>query len=84
MTGDPDMDRLSPQELELEQRLRDERPIPHPGFRSMLRNQLLSDTGRSRMQPRRLRLLVASYASGGLVLLAVAAVGVLGAGPLAT
>jgi hypothetical protein len=67
---------------ELERRLHEERPLPSPGFRSMLQNQLFSQ-GRSReTNPGRVRVLIAAYASGGLVLLLLAAVGVLGAGPL--
>lgn len=83
MTDNPEIPELTPGELELEQRLRDERPIPHPGFRSMLRNRLLTDAGGEGWRPRRLRLLITAYASGGLALLAVAAIGVFGAGPLA-
>jgi hypothetical protein len=84
MSQDPNTEPLSPRELELEQRLHDQRPLPHPGFRSMLRNRLLTHAGTAPMRPRRLRLLIATYASGGLMLLAFAAVGVLGAGPLAS
>jgi hypothetical protein len=78
-----DHEPLSPAEAELEERLFSERPLPHPGFRGMLRNQLLTQAGEGAMQPRRLRLLIPLYASGGLALLAFAAVGVFGAGPLA-
>ena len=78
---------LSPAEAEavaeLETRLRDERPLPHPGFRGMLRNQLLSQGQAGEFSPGRLRVLITAYASGGLALLALAAAGVFGAGPLA-
>jgi hypothetical protein len=83
MSQDPNIEPLSPQERELEQRLLEQRPLPHPGFRSMLRNRLLTQPGTAPTQPRRLRLLIATYATGGLALLAFAAVGVFGAGPLA-
>jgi hypothetical protein len=92
MNRDPDSplggdEPLAPGEADavaaLEERLFSERPLPHPGFRSMLRNQLLTDAGGSAMRPAHLRVLIAAYASGGLALLAFAAVGVFGAGPLA-
>jgi hypothetical protein len=84
MNPDLNPEPLSPEDHELGERLRQDRPLPHPGFRSMLRNRLLSEAGTtSAPAPRRLRLLIATYASGGLALLAVAAVGVFGAGPLA-
>jgi hypothetical protein len=67
----------------LESRLRDERPLPHPGFRGMLRKRLVTDRGAAEVRPGRLRVLITAYASGGLALLALAAAGVFGAGPLA-
>lgn len=68
---------------QLENRLVQERPIPHPGFRAMLRTELLGESGSRGMVPRRRGALIAAYASTGLALLAFAAVGVFGAGPLA-
>ena len=66
------------------ERLRDARPLPRAGFRAELRAQLLTDVrGRRLAAPGRLRLLIAAQACAGAVLLAVAAVGVAGAGPLA-
>lgn len=88
MNHDPDITSgaeqpLTPGEAELAATLRQARPLPHPGFRAMLHNRLLTESGTGALRPRRLRLLVAAYASGGLALLAFAAVGVFGAGPLA-
>ena len=68
---------------ELGQRLRDSRPIPHPAFRGMVRQQLLADAGSWRERPQRLRRLVAIYACAGVALLTFAGAGVLGVGPLA-
>ena len=68
---------------ELERRLWDARPVPHPGFRATLRREL-SEGDRPRLEwPAGLRLRVAAYASAGVALLAIAAVGVAGAGPFA-
>lgn len=68
---------------ELAERLRDERPVPAPGFRGSLRRHLLGAQENRAARPQRLRLLVALYAGSGLGLLALAAIGVAGAGPLA-
>jgi hypothetical protein len=63
-------------------RLEDSRPVPRAVFRGELRRDLLSAHGPG--QPiRRLRLLIAACSLSGGLLLAVAAVGVVGAGPLA-
>jgi len=66
----------------LESRLEDERPLPRPAFRGELRRQLLS-LGGAPVPARRLRLIIAAYATCGSVLLVVAALGTAGAGPLA-
>jgi hypothetical protein len=63
-------------------RLRAERPVPRPQFRGDLRRALIAQRGPRR--PRRLHALIAAYAGSGLCLLAVAAVGVAGVGPLAS
>jgi hypothetical protein len=81
----PPFDRESgeiPEETDLRwlvERMEDERPIPDPGFRGELRRRLFAAPA----PPRRVRLLIAAYACSGLVLLAVATIGVAGAGPLA-
>ena len=65
------------------ERLEAERPIPAASFRGTLRRRLLSDLEREPSRPQRLRLLITAYAGSGLALLAVAAVGLAGAGPFA-
>jgi hypothetical protein len=91
MTDQPDIDGLidrepSAQEREelesLMQRLR-RRPVPRARFRGELRRRLLAAAEQQPSQPQRLRLLTAAYAGSGVVLLAIAALGVAGAGPLA-
>jgi hypothetical protein len=64
-------------------RLRAERPVPAPGFRGELRRRLLVG-GRRPIAPRRLRLLITAYAGSGAVLMAIAAIGLAGVGPLAS
>ena len=64
-------------------RLRAERPVPAPGFRGELRRRLLVG-GRPPIAPRRLRLLITAYAGSGAVLMAIAAIGLAGVGPLAS
>ena len=61
-------------------RLETERPIPRPGFRSAL--QLRLANRREPWRPRRLGLAIAGYLGSGFALLAVAAIGLAGAGPL--
>jgi hypothetical protein len=62
-------------------RLTDSRPVPSPGFRSAMRSMLL---GGASLAPRsRVALLIFGYASSGALLLAVAAVGLVGIGPFA-
>jgi hypothetical protein len=63
------------------ERLQVERPVPRAGFRAELRARLAAAPALWR--PRRLRLTVAAYLASGLVLLAVAALGLAGAGLLA-
>lgn len=74
------------QDAELEpiaNRLHDERPVPPAGFRAELRGRLLEVRRRRRAPSQRVRLLVAVYAGSGLALLAIAAIGASGGGPLA-
>ena len=73
----------SPELLQLTERLEDERPVPRASFRGELRRQLLKAAERHVAWPRRLRFLVSAYAGSGAALLAIAALGVAGVGPLA-
>ena len=66
---------------ELEHLLTASRPVPRPAFRGELRRQLLA--GEPRAEPLRLRRLIAAYTTSGALLMAVAIVGIAGAGPLA-
>jgi hypothetical protein len=70
---------------EVSDRLARNRPVPHATFRGDLRRLLLS-RGRVRGEPRqgRWRVLVATYSGLGALLLAVAAIGLAGAGPFGT
>ncbi|MQA75863.1 MAG: hypothetical protein GEU88_16275, partial [Solirubrobacterales bacterium] len=74
---EPGLDRLA-------ERLGTERPVPSAGYRAALRRSLLTRAPEQRFAPRRLRLLIGAYAGSGAALLLVVAVGVLGAGPLAS
>jgi hypothetical protein len=67
---------------EMAARLQASRPVPSAAFRGELRRTLLS--GRIRSRPRALWLRVAAASGSGFVLLGTAALGVLGAGPLAS
>jgi hypothetical protein len=64
-------------------RLEQERPVPRAGFRAKLRRRLLETADRQSTRPQRLRFLIAAYAGSGIALLAIAVLGVAGAGPLA-
>lgn len=67
--------------LALATRLTEQRPVPRPGMRSALRSRLL---GGALPVPRsRIAGLVFGYATSGALLLAVAAVGLVGIGPFA-
>jgi hypothetical protein len=68
-------------------RLYAERPVPAPAFRGELRRRLVSgsNTGaRTWFGDFSARALVASYLGAGLIMLAVAAAGLVGAGPFGT
>jgi hypothetical protein len=67
-----------------EERLRGERPVPSPRFRGELRRRLSQQAAPDPARPARLRLLVAAYAGSGALLLAIAAIGLAGVGPLAS
>ena len=68
---------------EIARRLEAERPVPRPAFRGDLRRSLVADTERP-LALGRVRRLVFAYAGSGFCLLAVAAVGLAGVGPLAS
>jgi hypothetical protein len=68
----------------ISQRLESSRPVPRPGFRGDLRRALLAEAGAEPAPPPRLRLLIATYAGSGLVLLAIVGVGIAGIGPFAS
>lgn len=70
--------------MRLAERLYRQRPLPAPAFRGELRRSLASAEAGSTLRPRRLWLLVGGYAASGAFLLAFAAVGVAGVGPLAS
>lgn len=67
----------------LGERLQAERQLPRPAFRSELRARLGELQHSRPWRPRRLKLAVAGYVCSGLLLLAVAAIGLAGAGPFA-
>lgn len=67
----------------LGERLERERPLPGAGFRGELRRLLLTSPRRSTSSSVRWRLWAASYAGAGALCLAVAAIGLAGAGPFA-
>lgn len=80
---------LEPEEtqalLDVGERLDRERPVPRPAFRGETGRYLSSEVeSEPHSRPRRLKLLIAGYAGSGLVLLAVAVIGLLGSGPLAS
>jgi hypothetical protein len=92
MSGDPDIDRsfdpdFPAQESEqldsLAQRMEQERPAPRALFRGELRRRLLETAERQPGGAERMRFRIAAYACSGAALLAIAALGVAGAGPLA-
>lgn len=66
-------------------RLDRERPVPRPAFRGETGRYLLAEVeSPPHSRPRRLKLLLAGYAGSGCLLLAVAVIGLLGGGPLAS
>ena len=82
----PYVDRSEAEEIDqIGERLLAERPAPRAAFRAALRAHLaeLAGSRRTAWRPGRLRALVAAYAGSGVVLLAIAAIGLTGAGPLA-
>ena len=80
----PDLDPAEAEGMvETGMRLSAARPLPEPNFRGELRRRLLGAQATGAVAPRRVRALAASYALSGLLLLAVAGVGVAGGGPFA-
>lgn len=72
----------TPEEIvRLAERLQRERPVPTAGFRGELRRQLLAGAARH-ARPRRLRALIAGYATSGSLLLLAGALSAVGIGPL--
>jgi len=65
-------------------RLREARAVPSPAFRAELKSRLVELDGRGTFgwRPKNLKATVAAYALSGSALLAVAAIGVAGSGPL--
>ena len=80
----PYVDRAEAAEIDRTgQRLRDERPVPRAAFRSELRGHLARlGADRPSWRPRHLGRLVAAYAGSGVALMAIAAIGLAGVGPL--
>jgi hypothetical protein len=75
---------MNPEELDpIVARLESERPVPRPAFRGDLRRALLRNAEQRPSAPRRLRLMIPAFAGSGALLLAIAAIGLAGAGPLA-
>lgn len=68
--------------MSIEDRLQRERPVPAAAFRGELRRNLVASAG-SETAPARIRRTILAYGLSGSALIAVAAAGVLGAGPLA-
>ncbi len=67
----------------LAERLERERPVPRPAFRGALKRHLVGSPRARQLVPGRPRLLVGAYAGSGALLLAIAAIGLAGVGPLA-
>ena len=65
------------------ERLERDRPVPRAGFRAELHARLVElSTKRTSYRPARLRRLIAAYGVAGAACLAIAAIGLTGAGPL--
>jgi hypothetical protein len=68
---------------EITERLQAERPIPGASFRGDLRRSLLVAKPSRRAPGQRVGVLIGAYAASGTALLAIAAIGLAGIGPLA-
>jgi hypothetical protein len=79
---DPQIGNSAQQDATTIRRLETERPVPAAAFRGELRRHLLSrGPAAAGPAPRRLRVLITTYAGSGLALLAVATLGLAGVGP---
>jgi hypothetical protein len=80
MTDEPDVAaELGPGERELADRLAGERPLPAAGFRGALARRLVARDPGYGPRPEHLRLIVAGYLGGGVLLLALGALSATGA-----
>ena len=80
----PELDQAEAERIvEVGMQLSAARPLPDPNFRGELRRQLAGAQTSGSMAPRRVWALATSYALAGLLLLALAGVGVAGSGPFA-
>jgi hypothetical protein len=68
--------------LKLAQRLTEQRPVPRPGLRSMIRSRMLG-AGTRPISRSRVGGVILGYAASGALLLMIAAAGLVGLGPFA-
>jgi hypothetical protein len=68
---------------DITRRLESERPVPRAAFRGDLRRHLIAIGPSRRTTRQRVRVQIAAYAGSGTLLLAIAAIGLAGVGPLA-
>jgi hypothetical protein len=68
---------------EISERLQAERPVPRAAFRGDLRRSLVVAKPSRRAPRERVGVLIGAYAASGTALLAIAAIGLAGVGPLA-
>lgn len=73
MIDDPGSDDFPPDEREVADRLLTARPLPSPGFRGALARHLSASDPGYGPRPERLRLSVALYLLGGLLLIGLGA-----------
>ncbi len=60
-----------------------DKPIPRAGFRAQLRARLIELRDSAPIRPARFKVMVGAYGAAGILMLAVAALGIAGSGPLA-
>jgi hypothetical protein len=68
---------------QISERLQAERPVPRAAFRGDLKRHLAVTKPSRRTARQRVGVLIGAYAASGTALLAVAAIGLAGVGPLA-
>jgi hypothetical protein len=68
---------------QMTERLQAERPVPGAAFRGDLRRSLVTAKPSRRALAPRVGVLIGAYAASGAALLAIAAIGLAGVGPLA-